>query len=1172
MSNESKNSTSLLNKVFSPKSDQATRRAGHHATQIAVDTIAYAFNIPLRLLLLNKLRDVPSTIKALLEADEDSKSILQNEAPDLKAEHYDQLANKFLDARSWILSLATDTPQDRPSLADGWEQGMLILLPHLERQIWLTENANPLPAHALGRMQDQWALFILMWCSAHADKFGNATPIQNVMGVAGLMVHPLQEFIFTDRQGTSTPCIPVIGPIFEYSNAADQADHQQFQNTFRRYIANTGKHAHRWKSGSLTPPSRDELDDALEARMDLSKEETILRADQARNSLHMLLTAEASDNVLPLSRMRCETTAMLTSWLARWNDYLAGIIKEGDQVALSARNSQITLMAKRTECGWQLNITEGRDSSEIHHIDEILKSNDTACHVDGIDAFTNRIRERQSAAWSAQIIAINNLLNRHDTSTTSDTRNATTQTGERYKDQAEHLLRGFGGRICRHLVSITRADIADLYWLDYGQSPPRLIHAGGYARMRAHRAKIEETCKNFDDWAWKEENLDPSATPCAANLRDKSPSQAYRVAATGREDPQPKNSKEPSVRKRMVPWKKDGNPQNDEEAVAYFDGFTGDTKPRDAMAHPLLINGRVVGVVTLAGLVEQQFDARLFVPIRRAASLIATCMYHQSQLQQMGKLNSLFAESDPFDLQRHDPSNHYNPLFKISRCLCNIFLCPVAHLWLRSRSNPNRYELHGYNWPSIFNINSSPANGKQEFIYQEMDRARNPSKDSFSDLAIDMCANNPALHPGKFVQGHFSDTRKNTTGFDAETASTIGCALGNDFVNDDSGNPTYPAYRKRIFLGPPDGHALCDIMSFVLLKHNDGVTPDIGGIITLHDWGNSNRDAQLQPWDKGWSSVVSYMQTYLPYLLTQAEVMQNPLMEARRFLIHAGRAELIGVLDTTSRLRTALSNCLAPDRGVRHALDEVMDNDFKGDYRVRLAGAHIALRDAWQSVEQSISLAWEQNLTQLANIMHEYRNIARLDIPLAEASETIGLQQQINQILSAYKNKFRLDGIFTDSDVPENVRLRMPALWFRIILGDLLHNAAKYATSGQALSIVWNDSSQTLTLRNEGPYRSDLDIEGRLLESGTRGSASTTERLIHNLTAVNRKGQGLGLWGAKVMSEVMGIKFGLKIIPKRATLRSIDDKTLQGKATYEITLKFPNHMLGNVISSTKDYY
>jgi hypothetical protein len=36
-------------------------------------------------------------------------------------------------------------------------------LPHLERQIWLTEFGNHLPAHALSRMLEHWSLYVLLW-------------------------------------------------------------------------------------------------------------------------------------------------------------------------------------------------------------------------------------------------------------------------------------------------------------------------------------------------------------------------------------------------------------------------------------------------------------------------------------------------------------------------------------------------------------------------------------------------------------------------------------------------------------------------------------------------------------------------------------------------------------------------------------------------------------------------------------------------------------------------------------------------------------------------------------------------------------------------------------------------------------------------------------------------
>lgn len=1178
MSNENKSTaTSLLNTVFSPVDDESTRRAGHHATQVAVDTIAYAFNIPLRLLLLAKLQDLPNTIRSLL-ADPDILKILKDEAENLSEGDYSKLASEFLNARSWILSLAKEKPDDRPdSLPIGWEQGMLILLPHLERRVWLTQNANPLPAHSLCRMQDQWALFVLMWSSMHADEFGRQEPIQDVMGVNGLVVRPLLEFSFTDSQGEPTLCIPVVGPIFESPRDSQNA-HRLFQKVFRDYIANANKQAHDWKSGTLTPPNRDELADALEARMDLSVEESKLRADQARHSLSMLLTATAIPEILPMSRTDCEMVAMLTSWIARWDSHLAKIAVTVGKLSLPTRGSDYSVIAKRDEIDWKLNIARGAPESDINVILGTHETKYNDCHIDRIDSFVNRIRERQNAAWSAQIIAINNLLNRHDASTTTFSEHGKinseheTRHEPEHRNQAEHLLRGFGGRICRHLVSITRADIADVYWFDYGQTPPRLIHAGGYARMASHRANAENICKDFDEWAWKKGEPESNNTS-PATLRDKSPAQAYRVAATGREDPQP-ISDNTVERKRVVPCGVSIELGEREQVTAYFSGFPEKTRPKDAMASPLLINGRVVGVITLAGLVEQQFDPRLFVPVRRAGSLVATCMYHQSQLYHMGLLNSLFVRQSAFELQRYDTSNNYNPLIEISRYLCNIFLCPVVHLWLRSKGNPNRFELHGYNWPGILNVSATKsAEGNQEFIYK-IGKRRDPRNDAFSELAIDLWHKNSGSNHGGFVQGHFFPEVALTTGYDADDASTKGCALGLDFLEVDETSSGYMHYRKRIFKAPPAGHALHDIMSFLLTRPNADTHSEIAGIVTLHDWSNSERehDEICQPWDKGWSAVVAHMQTYLPYLLTQAEVLNNPLVDARRYLIHAGRAELIAVLDTTLRLRSLLSNSLAPNRGVRNALDEIMRPNFKGDYREKLSGAHIILENAWKAVEDSVSPIWEQNLTQLANIMHDYRSMAVLDVSIAEANEMVGLRQQIHQILDSYERQIRKEGIFTDVEIPGDVMLRMPALWFRMIMGDLIHNAAKYATNGRALEVNWVDQTRTLTLQNEGPYQSDKDIPERLMEQGYRGSAAKYARnMAKPETAANRKGQGLGLWGANVMCGVLGIKFEFDI-PKKLNLIDIGNEVMKGRAIYKIKLTFPRGMLEKARPADKDFY
>ncbi len=1220
MKNDSdvQNLLQILSPISSPDDPdfRYKRRVGHHAIQIAVDTIAYAFNIPLQLILIDKLRNLPNTIVQLLEKEE-TKIILKNEAPDLDAVDYFRLGTDFFLARDWILQLANpDEPLPiRPDLPKGWEQGILILLPHIERQVWLTEISNPLPVDALCRMQYQWALYLLMWYSKQTEAGGvfdlPAEPITNshqlpdpqvkepetehcVFTIEHFIIHRLNPFILADDDGKGTLCLPIAGPFFEISDTSKKDPHTIFRNRFNRFIQRVNESE--WHSDALTPPNQDELIDAFAARMDLSSDESKSRPIEAHDALRMFLGATI-DSDLVRSRITFETATMLIAWFARWQKYRDQCTES--RILLRFNNSARLVLAERQGETWHLHIQKGNTGdTSIIDIDEILsqliKKEDR--HIDRLDGFVNRLLERRSAAWSTQIIAINNLLNRHasivtksnpntfDSTEPKSTPNSSDSYAQPFSNRARAMLRGFGNQICRYLVSITRADKADVYWLDYSQTPPRLVHAGGFARLKTLRAYTEEICKTFDAWAWQEEKTElANNKPCPASLRQNSSSQAYRVAATASEEPQPVDGRMgvSNKRKKVIPYQENISPRAN-ESVDFFDGFPDDAIPRDAMAQPLLVNGRVVGVLTFHGLIDKQFDARLFMPIRRAASLIAICMYHQSQLEHIGQLNSLFAH-DAISLRQYNQQNEFNPLKDVSRFLSNIFLCPVVHLWLCSKENENRFELYGYNWQGIF---QGAGSLHQEFTHDPNDAERNPSDCAFSALAIDLWQSERGEHKGSFVQGYFDYKEEKTKRFNATEASTLGCILGNDIF----ALPTFKSYRQKIFKQPPEGYALLNIMSFPLYRQKQSITAsnseknessvnddenEIVGIVTLHDWGytclEGNVRSRSQPWDSGWRTVVKHMQTNLPYLLTQAEILDNQLMDARRYLIHAGRAELIGVLDSTYKLKSSLNNVLAPDRGLRRIIDEVLSDNFKGDYREKLWNSQITLEQTWQSILDAASPIWEENLSQLINVMQEYRNLSMLGVSIVQANESINIKEQIEKILQSYQNTLRRRGIWKEVEIAENVFIRMPLLWFRIIFADLIHNAAKYATSGRALEIMWKN--QILSIQNEGTYRSDLDNEQRLLMAGKRGSAARFYREIESLpnSIIKRSGQGLGLWGAKLICGLVNIKMDLNINPLTNSLKD-NGGVLEGRAIYTITLTIPRIMVEKTIPAGNDFF
>ncbi len=118
---------------------------------------------------------------------------------------------------------------------------------------------------------------------------------------------------------------------------------------------------------------------------------------------------------------------------------------------------------------------------------------------------------------------------------------------------------------------------------------------------------------------------------------------------------------------------------------------------------------------------------------------------------------------------------------------------------------------------------------------------------------------------------------------------------------------------------------------------------------------------------------------------------------------------------------------------------------------------------------------------------------------------------------------------------------------FKLIPKILLDNAAKYANRGSEVKVLFTESPTFFVIecRNSGPIVHDNEIE-RVFERGARGS---------NVGSI--KGQGLGLWLAKVIVEANGgvINFSIRHRENDYAGRRIGE-------TF-VTIKLPNSLLIN---------
>lgn len=1184
------------------KNNELLRKKGMHSLQTIMDAIAYAQNIQIRLLRPDALKGLDKRIKSVI-TDEKHKANVQEilERAGLNRQRHQDLYDSAIlkNIYDWMIKLQIDTDAEKPtSLTPEWLQAMVSILPLVERKVWLTVSSNPLPAYALCRMQSSWALFTLLhlWQKIQDENSpyagnGETLKVPDTFGIKGFTGRPLPKFSLPDEMGKEVDCVLLVGPAFEISDLAQDNEpcHKEFWLAFHNFNKGLAKAGFSEEFHSTV--NEDEIREALAARIEFPADEIILRGKKAlqilQYSLEMVVDKSAltkyrcSDDqeVCTLSRADWYTVTVLSTWLVRWENMIAGSCKENEQIMLHWARRRVaviaTFVSKEIDLpSWHLKICEAsRVPQDIERIANKLPkigTDNKDSRIDRVEILYNRLKERQNAAWSRKVIAVNNLLLRHGSKSTEwgedEIELVDRKPGEGIRaEEAGHLLKGFGKTVCKYLAAITRADLTDIFWLDYSQSPPRLIHAGGYARAIPHIVNRDKIFQKFDQWAWRDTEDAP------ANMGKLSISQAYRVIATGKEDSHPEHKYGKAA------------PTKEEMHDFYVDCYA-DTKPEDAIALPLLVNKRPIGALLIGGFVPGQFNRRLLTPLRTIAGMVAMTMYHQNQLWQMRRLNYLFAKSNAGLAYRELGGQNSNVLKGVVRCLTNIFLCPAVQIWLRDEGLPFKYQLSGYNWPN------KPESESGVPICEYRPRARrdnsdpSPENDSFITLAIDLWkesinANDADSSLALFSQGRYDPTLALSTGYNAKASHEGLTKLGKDFLPEHIDPNAAPFIKRRDFIFRTQ--KMRDIMAFALVRpleensipseKNSAISKkiqwEVVGAITLHDRGNDGNDHAVA-WDSGWCPVVAHMQTYLPYIFTQADVLSNPVMAAQAYYLHAGRAALVSAKDTAVNMHKTLRGVLAPDHSLRHDINELLSQSNNKDPRQVLLGASKQLSDAWQAVENLRHADWTVTINTIAQTMLEYRNFAAVTKENVIANEDFSLYTEMRSVISKFKDHFSAKHISIEIIGLERLEFRLPLIWFRMVLNDLIHNVAKYAIQHAVFQIHWDDRHNKLLVRNEGPYDPARDDPQQLLRYQSRGSAAKFDTLDQSNENLDKKGGGIGLWGSRLICHRMGLDFVLKVTPMKA------EKPIRSDAIawYCIELYFPEHMKVRHIVPPKDYY
>lgn len=1279
-----------------------------HSVQVALDTLAHIQNVPLRIFRVNALKELPQTLCKLIKDHRGSVIELFDQShlsdDDQKAfvaltDEPARMERELVRLRRWVLALAdqsnglaTDHKNRGAPTNMALFRALLILQPHIEQAIWVVDMANPLPLHAIARMSDPWALYVLMWtwdqamglttANDHTEpqKFGES--ILNCPGWS-LWVSPtfVRPGLSESKESQPQELRMIVGPLRTHHPAhpRNHGDSCVYIKQFRALIkawttigAEIGSGRKRssqqefWREAEEKAPTDQELTDARDARGMLSPAEAQHRANRCWKAwcqilkvrlCHAVPTSQAADLCVDpsgFSRANVETLALLVAWYCRW-DVALNHPAVGALPPLAVEQHRLVLGVRRERFGETPVLTaellhdlEGKPLESFQRAErmrgdlaKVVKLAQDAADwrwIEMPEVLLSRMRERQSVGHSTQVMAINNLLLRHSRSDVDWPGDAVEEAGQppggrnnhpHPADDADHLLRGFGGRVCRHLMTMARADLAFVYWLDYSQPRPRLVGAGSYMRLIQHHALRHKIASDFHEHFWKEGP--PLARSAKGWLsKDMQGSQLYRVAASGRYE-----------HKWVTPDR-----SADEDFLQFEEAYqSAPPLPNSAITLPLTVNGRVVGVVSVAGVAgHKQFDTRQLAPLRRSAQLLAHALYSQSQLWQMRKLNWLAANRPLEQWKDTDRAGPHGPLGVIAQTLSNIFLCPVVHIWMRSKRHEHPLVLQGCTWPALFGTQgreaarpTMPTSTAQAIERDTAVPLHHPWVDFAWQLALAQAKPTQSRSVGQhsqnesggehlahsFVTAVYRHDAQRTVGYDWRSAQRGQTVLGRDWIeaNDNDGrsdgDKAYVNARRRIF-GPYDkemkegGWGLNAVMSFALA--DPGAAGDARlhqvGALSFHAYAETTEDVDedlqlctgaLEPgWSAGWEPVVRHMQAYLPYVFRQVELIANPLNQMRTYFLHEGRRLLIAARNHAQRSQAevaALTNVQGGWRkrladatrplAQRGPLDEAQKDQLQRALEIGLQ--HLEALQAHHN--STVSQTLMDEMAQLQRFLLMAADFPSLAQSLPELGlrglslEWVSLDEDLLSLLRTHQHRLREKGCGWGVDVPDGVKVLAAPDLLRWLLSGLCLNAAKYAARHSELNMRlvrarWTSAESdvfaqsggegyALVMSNTARFDPDEDQWPRLAALGSRGGAA---RALGDADGrdTELQGQGLGLWGARRLAPVMQLRLGCRIEPIPRPVETSDDAT-PSWARYHFALCFASTLVDRKNQERKSF-
>jgi hypothetical protein len=1140
-------------------------RWARFAIQAIADTFSLAEQVPLRVLILERLEDLPRQLHKLLQVNHVQALLANLIGPDedgvgwrrLPRLSVAEIEERLLQVdrvmkACWVqedlASLGNEITHGMYSQAmdDDFVEVLRILRPHIEAEIWLTEPSNAQPIHALWRLHDLWPIYLLGWCyrkretlrehseALMRDLASEDPPTIELFDGVPFKAAVLPPLRITD--GSVGLLLPLIGPFTPEPMV--KSVRNSLVDRFLNFAYFSRQSSPKLLAHREFASSKEELLDATYLVEALPNSELSHRWNTLALAWDAIQRVKWMQDYSQLpDRAELERISTLTVWLARLQHgagceggetqaIVSDLVAEGLHLAFV--NSRYVVQVNNTGRGpWEIELVRIKGAPAKAATNAVEQ---TRARVDGFrskhhwlmspGSLLHTVRQRRTSAWTDHIFAVNGLLNRQLASTQIKPANRVHRPAgnetlghavqARFED-ASWILMGFGGRLCQTLVSMTRADTVTVYWLDYSVSPPRLRHVSGHSRHYVHRAHRDNVVRDFDAETWLADVRDPEV-----GSRHRDLSLVYRVARTGRDE-------------FVDPTHGD----------ALWSGYPDTFKPSSALAVPILYGGRVIGVVGCNGIAMGQLSRDLFAPLRKVAQLLGPFMHSTLLLRSISELVHIVDVTPPI-LWRQVRTPNGCPVDTLARVLSNVLLIPDAQVWL-AQSDKNNFKLLANSNARLF----EPGVTKDTFTVSNavhgvttrgigdlailqwrasIQRRRNGHAAASSTAANDateIAANVPdsgAL--GEFLQALYVPGPSITnlpSPQEVAPGSTI--EIHDDFIGTKGS-------REHIFkkLGRDQ------MLAFALPFHESvGALSDMAaerahaiGVVLAFDGEGAAASHLTKPGERGvlrqiygleWQPVIQYMQEIIPAVLQQAQLITTLQAKSHALVIHEAAKALDELVNQSEKLLQQL-HFVVQGKG-RDFLRALAQIPPVGVDAALAKSVWNAVRNASNTLQELSSERAHNNLRRVASRLKGNTSYAYLELDPAEMPIEIDIGEDLSRRM---RELLPMSGslLSTYIEIRRNYSIEVEESLWNHLVSNILTNMAKYAeTDTYSIKL----QKEHLIFSNYAPYDAERDHPAdRHLQFGVRGSASP-----------NKRGDGYGLYIARDSAQLLGIPFTYSI-------------------------------------------